>query len=240
MGMPVKINIVDKKATEEDIAEIFSYFHFIDSKFSTYKNNSEITRINTGHINQANYSDDMKTVLKLSELTKSETYGYFDIQINDHIDPSGLVKGYAIWEAAKKLLGKGFENFFVEIGGDIQTQGHNEKGEKWKVGIRNPFNTNEIIKEVGLDHEGIATSGTYLRGDHIVNPKAQKPATEIASITVIGPNIYDADRFATAAFAMGERGIGFIDTLSGFEGYMITNKKQALFTRGFEKYVIKN
>ncbi len=57
------------------------------------------------------------------------------------------------------------------------------------------------------------------------------------SLTVIGPNIYDADRFATAAFAMGRDGIYFIENLEGFEGYMIDKNGMATFTTGFEGYV---
>ena len=56
------------------------------------------------------------------------------------------------------------------------------------------------------------------------------------SLTVIGPDIYEADRFATAAFAMGMEGIEFIERLSGFEGYIITNEGIATMTSGFEQF----
>ncbi len=59
----------------------------------------------------------------------------------------------------------------------------------------------------------------------------------VVSLTVVGPNIYEADRFATAAFAMGEAGIMFIEKLPGFEGYMVNDNGIATFTSGFEKYV---
>jgi thiamine biosynthesis lipoprotein len=64
--------------------------------------------------------------------------------------------------------------------------------------------------------------------------------TDVVSLTVIGPNIYEADRFATAAFAMGEEGIRFIGRLAGFEGYMIDRRGQATFTNGFTRYVIND
>jgi thiamine biosynthesis lipoprotein len=56
---------------------------------------------------------------------------------------------------------------------------------------------------------------------------------------VIGPNVYDADRFATAAFAMGRNGIEFIEKLAGFEGYLIDQERQATYTSGFERLVIR-
>src|SRR5262249_6083390 len=150
---------------------------------------------------------------------------------------SGLVKGWAIQEAAAYLRARGLANFYVEAGGDVQTYGLNTQGKPWAVGIRNPFNWGEIIKVIHLSGWAVATSGTYVRGPHIYNPLVRKRVQSIQSLTIIGPNIYDADRLATAAFAMGERGIGFIENQPGFEGYMVDNSKVATFTSGFSGYV---
>ena len=77
-----------------------------------------------------------------------------------------------------------------------------------------------------MKDEGVATSGTYIRGLHIYNPRGgNEPVSDIVSLTVIGPNIHDADRFATAAFAMGAAGINFIEQLPGYEGYIIDKDK---------------
>jgi thiamine biosynthesis lipoprotein len=237
MGMPVIIDVVDKNVTDEDINEVFSYLHFIDQRFSTYKKNSEISKINRGEIEEKDYSREMKKIFKLCEKTKQETNGYFDININGIIDPSGIVKGYAINEAANILKSKGYKNFYVEIAGDIQVFGKNKNNQKWKVGIKNPFNHKEIIKVINLSNKGIATSGTYIRGKHIYNPKRKEGADEIVSLTVIGSNIYDADRFATAAFAMGEEGIKFLSKIKDIEGYMVRKDKTAVLTKNFGNYV---
>jgi thiamine biosynthesis lipoprotein len=145
--------------------------------------------------------------------------------------------GWAIHNASLILRKKGFKNFYVEIAGDIEVSGLNSEGKKWAIGIRNPFNKKENVKVVYLSDKGIATSGNYERGDHIYNPKERKQATEITSFTVIGPNIYEADRFATACFAMGEKGINFIKNFPDFEGYMIDHNKIATFTSGFNQYL---
>jgi thiamine biosynthesis lipoprotein len=237
MGMPVTVQIVDSKATDEDIQEVFAYFNYIDKKFSTYKKDSEISRINRGVVSKANYSNEMQKILSLCEETKQETDGYFDINLKGILDPSGIVKGYAIWQGSKILENKGYKNFYIEIAGDIQTVGKSEKGENWKVGIQNPFMLDENIKIVRLSNKGIATSGNYQRGEHILNPKNKIAAKEVASISVIGPNVYEADRFATAAFAMGEKGIEFIERLKGFEGYVVKNNQIAVTTSGFKKYL---
>ena len=155
------------------------------------------------------------------------------------IDPSGLVKGWAIQKASNILTEKGFKNFYVEAGGDIQVQGNNADNKPWNVGIKNPFNQKEIVKVVYLHNQGMATSGTYIRGQHIYNPfKANELLNNIVSLTVIGPNVYEADRFATAAFAMGKEGINFIESLKGFEGYMINKEGLATMTSGFDKYTV--
>ncbi len=237
MGMPVTVDVVDAWAKVQDIDSTFTYFGYIDSKFSTYKKDSEISLINRGVLSKKDWSADVKKVLKLCEQTKKVTNGYFDINIGGKIDPSGVVKGLAIFEAAKQLYKKGYRNFYVEIGGDIQVFGLNGEGQKWRVGIENPFKIGEIVKVVFLTNSGIATSGTYIRGKHIYDPVHKKYAGDIAAISVIGPNVYEADRFATAAFAMGLEGIKFIEGLAGFEGYMITKDKRGIMTSGFEKYL---
>ncbi len=238
--MPAKIEIIDSNATKEVFEEIFNYLISIDEHFSTYKKNSEITLYNEGKIAEKDLSSDMKKVFKLSQETKDQTDGFFDIKYNGKIDPSGLVKGWAIYNASEILRKKGFKNFYVEIAGDIEVVGLNNEGEKWAIGIRNPFNKKENVKIVYLSNCGIATSGTYERGDHIYNPKEKKLAKEIASLTIIGPNIYEADRFVSACFAMGKAGVYFIEKLSGFEGYMIDHDGIATFTSNFEKYVKNN
>ncbi len=129
----------------------------------------------------------------------------------------------------------------MDAGGDIQACGKNSQGEKWRVGIRNPFNMNEIVKVLSVSEGGVATSGTYVRGQHIYNPKdSEDTLTDILSLTVIGPDVYEADRFATAAFAMGRSGIDFIEYLPDFEGYMIDKDKQATYTTGFMRYVLND
>jgi thiamine biosynthesis lipoprotein len=120
----------------------------------------------------------------------------------------------------------------------VQVYGRNANGQPWRVGICNPFDLSQVVKTVTLDDRGIATSGSYMRGAHSYNPKNEQDALdEIVSISVIGPDILEADRFATAAFAMGREGIFFIEALPGFEGYMIDRTGQATLTTHFQAYV---
>lgn len=233
MDMPVIVKVADT-VKPEIFDELFDYFHWVDNTFSTFKKTSEITKINEGLLDASHASRDMREILRLAEKTKKETSGYFNIERKGILDPSGIVKGWAIHNAAKLLQKMGVKNYYVEGGGDIEVGGKTP----WRIGIRNPFNTREIVKVVLLTNMGIATSGTYERGKHIYNPKNHTVADEVLSLTVIGPNVYEADRFATAAFAMGKKGITFIDRLPGFEGYMIDKKGIATLTSGFEQYTV--
>jgi len=238
MGMPITVEVADASATEALYDEVFAYFASVDERFSTYKETSEISQINRQEIALAEASEDMQTIFELAEATRQETDGYFDIKHDGRYDPSGLVKGWAIFNAAELVRQRGFQNFYVEAGGDIQAVGKNSQGQKWRVGIRNPFNMKEVVKVLSISDCGVATSGTYVRGQHIYNPKnSGQIITDIVSLTVIGPDIYEADRFATAAFAMGRDGIHFIEKLGGFEGYQIDSNSQATFTSGFLRYL---
>jgi FAD:protein FMN transferase len=237
MGMPIEIEIVGPDVrTTLDAA--FAYLVTVDERFSTYKENSEISRINRSEIEESTASDEMHEVLHLAQKTKKETGGYFDIRRPDGLlDPSGIVKGWAIRNTSNLIRKAGYENYFVNAGGDIALGGRNAESAEWSVGIRNPFNVSGIVKVVYPHGKGVATSGSYIRGAHIYNPHASgQEIKEIVSITVIGSDVLEADRFATAAFAMEKSGIAFIEQLPGFEGYVIDAKGIATMTSGFAAY----
>jgi len=235
MGMPVTLDLVDGSAN--DLEAAFARFVEVDEAFSTYKPQSEIERAKRGDILPPDYSDELRQILELAEQTKRESDGYFDIGPFEHCDPSGIVKGWAVRGVANLLKERGVRSFYVEAGGDIQLAGSGPAPIGWTVGIRNPFNDQEIVKSLSLTDKGVATSGTYARGEHIYNPKTGTPVTEIVGLTIIGPDIYEADRFATAAFAMGKAGISFIEHRPGLEGYMIDTEGMATYTSGFNQYV---
>jgi len=233
MGMPITIDIGGARGTL--IETIFDYFGQIDRRFSTYRTDSEISAINRGDVPVKDWSGEMMQVLAIAERTRTETAGYFDIRKPDgSLDPSGIVKGWAIRNAAGMVREAGVSDFFIEAGGDIQSCGRNGSGLDWSVGIRNPFNADQIIKVVYPRGRGVATSGTYARGQHIYNPHGLgDPITDIVSLTVIGSDVLEADRFATAAFAMGKDGILFIEQTPGLEGYVVDINGRATPTTGF-------
>jgi thiamine biosynthesis lipoprotein len=184
MGMPISVEIIDSSVTEADIENVFASFRAVDDTFSTYKEHSEISKINRGELGEDEYSDTMKTILALSERTKQETQGYFDIHHNGIIDPSGIVKGWAILNAARMLKEAGCINFHIDAGGDIQVAG-TKGGNPWRIGIRNPFNRKEHVKVLAITDRGLATSGTAIRGQHIYDPHhPDENSGQVALLTV--------------------------------------------------------
>jgi FAD:protein FMN transferase len=239
MGMPVSVETPG--AFKAPLMEkVFAYFNAVDKRFSLYKPDSEISAFNEGRISGVDLSPDMEEVFALADKTKAQTRGFFEICRPDGvIDPSGIVKGWAIKNAAAMIRNAGVQDFCVDAGGDIQAGGRNEDGEPWRIGIRNPFNDQEIIKAVAPGARGVATSGSYVRGAHIYNPvEPGRALNEIVSLTVIGPDVLEADRFATAAFAMGAEGIYFIEELQGFEGYVVSVQGVSTQTTGFGAFEI--
>jgi FAD:protein FMN transferase len=239
MGMPITVAVADDHVRLQDLEAVFAEFVAVDAQFSPFKDDSEVCRYNRGEIAQDAFTPRMREIVALSEKTRQETGGYFDINRPDGtVDPCGIVKGWAIRNAARQLADMGFANFCVEAGGDIQCQGVNDQGAAWTVGIRNPFQSDEIVKVLQPKGQGVATSGNYIRGDHIYNPHTGAYGSDdIVSLTVIGPDVFEADRYATAAFAMGRKGIHFIERLPGLEAYEIDRAGTARMTTGLKKYL---
>lgn len=239
MGMPVTVSIVGD-GTDDLMDAVFNWFDEVDRRFSLYRADSEISRFNRRRVDAVDLSSDMKDVLAIAEKTRQESLGFFDAaRPSGGCDPTGIVKGWAIEKASQLLEASGVQNYCINAGGDIQSSGFNGDGERWRVGISSPFRSGEIIKILEPGGAGVATSGTYVRGQHIWNPHA--PGTtlsDIVSITVIGRDILEADRFATAAFAMGKDGVYFIEGMPGLEAYQIDRSGHATRTSAFDRYVI--
>lgn len=170
MGMPVTVEIVGGMESAWYLEDVFSYFRHVEDTFSPYRATSETSRINSGLLAPRDCGEDMQTVMRLAEKTRIETNGYFDVHHGGNFNPVGLVKGWAIHNAADMLRKHGMWDFYIDAGGDIEVSGLNDTGGYWVVGIRSPFDPREVVKVLYLSDIGIATSGTYVRGDHIYDP----------------------------------------------------------------------
>jgi FAD:protein FMN transferase len=235
MGMPVTVEVVDPGASEA-LEEAFADFTLLDRTFSPFLTESAVSRINRGELELSAAGALVEQAVDLCQRYQQATNGYFSAWLNGRFDPSGLVKGWAIDRAASILHRHGLRNFFVDAAGDVQTRGRKADGEPWRVGIRHPLQRDKVACVVLAGDLAVATSGTYEKGAHIVDPHTGRPASELLSFTVVGPDILQADVFATAAFAMGRKGLDFVLGVEGYEAFAIGHDLVATWTPGFDDY----
>jgi thiamine biosynthesis lipoprotein len=219
MGMPVSIDIPGDD-TAQAFTWAFARLRQIDKKFSTYKPDSEVSKYIKGEVDQADLSPELKNIIRACRAAEKKTDGYFSAWAAGKFDPSGYVKGWAIAEAGEIIEKAGFKTYCIGAGGDILARSDSEK--IWNIGIQDPADKTKILNTLSISNGAIATSGNYERGPHIINPKTKKPATELLSVTVTGPDIIWADVLATAIFAMGkQKGSEFIKSQPSYKAFII-------------------
>jgi thiamine biosynthesis lipoprotein len=233
MGMPVTVQVVDDSAQSEALDKVFEDFALLDRTFSPFLAGSEVSRINRAELRPEDAGQLMKQAIDLCRLYEQATEGYFSPWIAGRFDPSGLVKGWAIDRACSILDGYGYRDFFVDAGGDVQTRGRNAEGGPWRVGVRHPVERDKVACVVLVSGLAVATSGTYEKGEHIVDPHTGKPAGALLSFTVVGPDILQADVYATAGVAMGVPGLEFVTRTARYEAFAIDDQLRAWYTPGF-------
>jgi FAD:protein FMN transferase len=190
------------------VDRVEDFFHKVDENFSTYKSNSEVSRIRRGELDVADACNDVKKVWQLCEHARELTLGAFDPwKVGGGFDPSGLVKGWAAEVAAKMLVGAGVESVLINAAGDLMLRGGqlSEDGEvkPWNIGISSPDDVNQIVKTFDVIDGSVATSGDYEKGAHIIDPHTGLIAIGARSASVVGPDGALCDALATALMVDG-------------------------------------
>jgi thiamine biosynthesis lipoprotein len=235
MGTAISVHVTDPLPAETLDAlvdDAFAWFRLVDRRFSTYKDDSEVCRLDRGELRPDDGSESLRYVLDACARLWRETGGYFDTQATGRLDPSGFVKGWSVQVASDKLLAAGAVNHCVNAGGDVRVRGEHEPGRPWRIGIRHPFEEQRVCCVLAGTDLAVATSGTYERGYHVVDPFTGQPARALASVTVVGTDLGTADAYATAALAMGEAGLRWLDRLDGYESHVVTADGRAFRSAG--------
>jgi thiamine biosynthesis lipoprotein len=234
MGMPIVLDVRDTEDSEL-LDEIFDWFRFVDRRFSTYIGDSQISRINRGDLLVEDAHPDVREVLARCDELRRETNGFFNVHAAspDVIDPSGLVKGWAVDRAADLANGLGLRHFAINAGGDMRLRGGALSDSAWRVGIQHPTRRKQIAAVVASSDLAVATSGDYARGEHVFDPHTHSPPRGTLSVTITGPELATADAYATAALAMGARGPAWTARLRGYEAMTILDGGTVLSTPGF-------
>ena len=218
MGMPVTVSC------DRGAERVFAWLRWVDATFSTYREDSEIRRIDRGELRVADAHPAVQEVLARCEWLRRQTGGYFDARAGGSLDPSGLVKGWAVDRAAALLRGC----FLIDAGGDVLV-----RGGPWRVGVRHPERRDALCAALELSDAAVATSGAYERGEHVLDPVGGGPARGALSVTVVARSLGMADAYATAAFAMGREGPAWTARLPGCDAMTVLEGGEVLCTEGF-------
>ena len=210
------------------------WLHWVDTTFSTYQHGSEVNRFDRGELAAADCCAELRHVVALCHELDRATGGYFDAWATPRFDPSGVVKGWSIEQASSILVAAGFPHHAIDGGGDIRLRGTPGPARSWEVGVRHPLRREAYCAALSLSEGAVATSGTYERGAHVVNPFTGRPATGLASVTVVGPELTTADAYATAALAMGADAPSWLASLHNYEAQVVSDHGRGWATPGFE------
>lgn len=237
MGMPIVVDVRDDIG-EGPVEELFEWLRLVDAVFSTYKEDSDISRLNRGEIELHAAHPDVREVLERAEQLRLATSGYFDVHAAPvGVDPSGLVKGWSVERGAAILERAGAANFAINAGGDIAVRGGALPDLHWRIGIEHPRRRDAVAEVVELTDAAVATSGSYARGEHVLDPHTGRPPEGLLSVTVVGPDLGTADAYATAAFAMGARGPHWTARLPrGYDAMSVLGDETVLYTSGFPQF----
>ena len=223
MGTVATVEVVDSIVDADRlIDEVFAWFHAVDERFSTYRADSEVSRLGRGDLRADACSADLVHVLDRCTQLWEETGGYFDAYATGRFDPSGYVKGWSVQRASELLSASGAANHLVDVGGDIQTRGRPAPDARWEIGIRHPFDGTKGCWVIAGTDLAVATSGTYERGYHVVNPLTGGLARALRSVTVVGHDMGTTDGYATAALAMGMAALTWLAGLDGYSAGVVT------------------
>ena len=198
---------INECAIQSSIDCVRDFLYEVDEVFSTYKDQSQVSRLRRGEIKIVDCTPDLQEVWQLCHEAKLLSDGYFDPWcVEGGFDPSGYVKGWASDRAISMMKADGVEHIQINSAGDLSLAGGHEPGKPWSIGIRHPEDAQTIVKVFDITDGAIATSGTYERGSHIKDPHTGLIALGARSATVYGPNGGVADALATALIVAGKDG----------------------------------
>jgi thiamine biosynthesis lipoprotein len=127
------------------------------------------------------------------------------------IDLGGIAKAWIV-EKAAQLLQQYTSACGVSAGGDIAFIGHPSDGMDWDVYLEDPRDPSQMLAQLHVSSAAVATSSVMKRSwtqgqalrHHLIDPRTGEPAqTDWCSVTVIGPNLVEADVYAKALLIGG-------------------------------------
>jgi len=225
MGMPISLALRGRHAGdfegESAWAEAMATLRDVDRVFSTYRDDSVLSRLDRGEVDLAECPAEVAEVLALGERARVESGGAFDVRRGGRLDPSGVVKGWAVERAARPLRHLPDTDFCLSAGGDMVCRVADAYGPAWRVGIEDPHDPTRVVAVVPIRDGAVATSGLAHRGGHVVDARTGVVPRALASVTVVHESLVTADIDATAAFALGVEGPAWLARRPGRTGIVV-------------------
>jgi thiamine biosynthesis lipoprotein len=198
----------------------------VDRVFSTYRPDSFVSRFGRGELDLADCPPEVSEVLALGAAAERASGGAFSIRLPGPggvpvLDPSGVVKGWAVERAAAALRELPDTDFCLSAGGDMTCRTLDPDGVPWRIGVEDPADPSRVIAVVPVVTGAVATSGTAHRGEHLVDARTGVAPVGVASVTVVAGSLTWADIDATAAYAHGEDAARWLETRPGRSGLVV-------------------
>jgi thiamine biosynthesis lipoprotein len=229
MGMPISLALRgrhrDDRAARAAWAEVMTVLRDVDRVFSTYRADSAVTRLRRGEIGVEDCPPEVAEVLALGEAAERQSAGAFSVwrpgPEGRVLDPSGVVKGWAVERAAASLRVLPETDFCLSAGGDLTCRTLDPDAAPWRIGVEDPADPRRILAVLPVCTGAVATSGTAHRGHHLVDARTGRPPSGVASVTVVAGSLTWADIDATAADAHGRAAARWLETRPGRSGLVV-------------------
>ena len=225
MGLPISLALRGRHTDDELAglawADALEILGAADRVFSTYRSDSYISRLNRGELSIADCPPEVAEVLGLGEQARIESGGAFDVRRSDVLDPSGVVKGWAVERAAHAFDSLQGTDYCLSAGGDMTCRVASAASPAWRVGIEDPHHPDTVAAVVAIRNGAIATSALNRRGNHITDARTGTTPTAVASVTVVHTNLTSADIDATTAFALGPEALAWLAARPNRTGLVI-------------------
>jgi FAD:protein FMN transferase len=225
MGMPISLALrgahTDDDAAHGAWAEAMAALHDVDRVFSTYRADSFVSRLDRGELGLDDCPPEVAEVLALGELARLQSHGAFDVRRGGRLDPSGVVKGWAVERAARPLRALPDTDVCLSAGGDLVCHVAGPASPDWRIGIEDPHDPTRVVAVVPVRRGAVATSGLAHRGGHVVDARTGDVPDAISSVTVVHDDLTWADIDATAAFALGRDATRWLRTRPRRRGLVV-------------------
>jgi len=233
MGLPVSLALRGRHAggptAEAAWADATASLREADRVFSTYRDDSFVSRLGRGELRLADCPTEVAEVLALGEQARLESGGASDVHREGddgdvQLDPSGVVKGWAVQRAAQHLVDLPDTDVCLGGGGDLVchlADPDAPTARPWNIGVEDPHQPGRLVATIPLARGAVATSSATHRGQHIVDARTGRPPTSVASVTVTAADLVWADIDATAAYALGRDALTWLRSRPGRSGVVV-------------------